>query len=137
MTCFWDGILNLLTIRDINAVFDLRLRHKPAIPEFIRYLKEYNLATISITHMGSTLSEKQLTENQDHIRNLNPRRINNGYDCSGCDPVLFLIAELFDCNITHIYDGARIRYRNRHATKKLRFGSNTHHFWAIKRIDYI
>jgi hypothetical protein len=136
MTCFWDGILNLLTPCEINSAFGLQLKRKPSVKMFIEYLQEHNVPTLHVKHMGQRLSANQIAENQEHIKSIDSSKAGRGYDCSGADPVLLLIAELFDCNITHIYNRVSIYYRKHRAKKTLYFESNTHHFWSLHRTEY-
>ena len=74
------------------------------------------------------LSKKQLQENYHHIIEFNPNTINSGYDCSICDPFLFLVSHLFQVDINHDYNGHLMRYRVPNSFKLLNFRSNTGHF---------
>ena len=116
MTCFWDGIRNGLNINKSNL-------------EFILYLKSNNTKDLHIICNDCNLIEKQLDENFQHINEYNENNINNGYDCSSCDPFLILICHIYNININHNYNGFLIKYINNYDYKTILFQSNSNHFW--------
>ena len=122
MTCFWDGILQgLYQHKKITCI--------PQIHEFIQFLKRNNIPTVKILHNGMHLHHKEIDENYKlMIPNINPRAIGQGYDCSTCDPVLMLIAHLFDTNIIHNYRGNIITYSNPDTKHVMKFNSSSSHF---------
>ena len=44
------------------------------------------------------------------IKDFNENNINQGYDCSSCDPFMILLCELFKININYDYNGNNIQY---------------------------
>lgn len=115
MTCFWDSLRNKLNINDTNR-------------EFILYLKKSNTKNISVNWNSSELTEKQLDENFEHIKNFDENKINDGYDCSICDPFLILVCELYNINIFHNFNGYEMKYIKDDSYKNINCRSNTSHF---------
>lgn len=133
MACFWIGILGALDNATINTFIHKPYNDaKPRPPEFINILKKYNVKTRDILWNESELTEKELEENFEHIRDYNLSKINQGYDCSTCDPFLLLVAQLFKVNITHNYNGHVIKYtvKNNKGIRQLKVRSNQGHFWC-------
>ena len=135
MTCFWDGILNALEPEDFKIFSKTYGRFtiytKPKSKEFINILKINNTKTKSIKWQDKILSENELNENFEHIKNFNENLINNGYYCSICDPFLCLICELLNVNIIHKYLSTTIKYTKNNVKKTLHFCSNKNHFWKV------
>ena len=132
MACFWTGILNALNTATLNTFIHKPYNDpKPQPFEFVNILKSHNVKTHSVLWNGMELSEKELEENFDHIKNYDPKNINDGYDCSTCEPFLLLVAQLFNVNITHNYNGNIIKYRikNNQGIHELKVRSNRGHFW--------
>ena len=44
------------------------------------------------------------------IKDFNENNINQGYDCSSCDPFMILLCELLKININYDYNGNNIQY---------------------------
>lgn len=141
MTCVWQGLIKALD-----------LKTKP--DAFVKYCKSHNTPVRNIQVNGQVLTESQIRENQQHIENIN--NIENGYLCSACDPILILVAHLFNTIIIHQFNGTIIQYepesnddivnqdfkdkkkkkKKKHCFKKhnvsktIRVYSNSHHFWT-------
>ena len=115
MTCFWDALRSKLNIKKKNK-------------DFIGYLKECNKKETSVLWNNSKLIKKQFEENFEHIKNFDINSINNGYDCSICDPFLILICDIYNVNIIHNYNGYTMKYIKGDKCKNLKFKSNTGHF---------
>ena len=118
MTCFWDGIRSKLNISTDNVTL-------------IRELKNKNQKIKEIYWNSNTepLTDKQAEENYEHINSFNEHAINDGYDCSCCDPFLILISYLYNINIEHNYNGVVINYINHNHSNKINFYSDRGHFW--------
>ena len=131
MTCFWDGILNRLTADDY-ALVGFHPAQNPR--ELIKLLQYLNRETPCCTWNGQKLSQKQLDENSEHVRSLDPRSIGDGYDCSISDPFLFLVSELFSLEIRHTYLGRLMHYEpccNVQTRRVIQFGSDHGHFFSM------
>lgn len=128
MTCFWNGIMSALTIEDFT---NIHLKNKPNIQQFIEILKNKNIPTTDILWQNNQLTNKEISENKEHISSFDINSINSGYLCSTCDPFLLLIAALFKVNIEHRYNNHMISYRHKTdgGEKYLKFSSDTGHFW--------
>jgi hypothetical protein len=128
MTCFWDGILQSLDNDDFRKVGISKLQIKP----FIQFLKSKNTKNITTTWNGEKLTSKQCEENYQHIANYNIDSIYGGYDCSGCDPFLILVTQIFSLNTIHNYMGHKISYMSDgNVCKNVNYGSNRGHFYFI------
>ena len=90
--------------------------------------------TKDIKWNGETLTDKQLEENFEHIRDFNVNSIGGGYLCSTCDPFLFLVCQLFQVDINHNYRGYMMRYRITNPIKTLNFESNSGHFRCLLKL---
>lgn len=115
MSCFWVGI---------NT--KLKLGLAPA--KLIEHLKKNNRKTNITWKSGGeelTLTDKQKEENKEAISCL---KLENGYLCSTFDPVLFLVAEIYEVNIIHKYNGVRIEYVHPKSDKTVNFNSSKSHF---------
>ena len=75
------------------------------------------------------LTELQLIENFEWIKNI--RKPLKGYDCSTCDPLFFLVCQLYNVSIHHNYNGHMIKYQNMNDVKPyiIRLKSNSEHMW--------
>lgn len=125
MTCFWDGIIAVLQEHQLISGFP------PTPHQLATFLKQNNRLTTNVTWQGSTLTNKQMNENYEHVRNYDISQIRNGYLCSTCDPFLLLIAQLFRINIKHEYVNSFINYKYKCSCGKtpvLRFRSDMGHF---------
>jgi hypothetical protein len=125
MTCFWDGILKELT----NDDFKKLKTKKPNNKNFVVLLKNSNTKeTKNIKWNGDTLSDNQIKENYEHIKDFDVKSIRNGYLCSTCDPFLILVCKLFNVNIYHKYCGNLMKYEVDNPNRTLHFKSNKGHF---------
>ena len=128
MTCFWDGILKSLNISDFKYKFNIDKKLNKV--QFINFLKKNNKFTKDIIWNNKKLSEKELKENYEAVKNYNIKKINNGHLCSTCDYFLLLICDLFKINIIHFYNKHKIVYKNNTKSRKtITFHSNKRHFW--------
>ena len=131
MSCFWDAILNKIKTQDFQKIFNHS--GKPNPETFAKMLIKDNVKTENVLWNSQIMKEKQLQENYEHIQEYDVSNVNQGYDCSTCDPFLFLICELFNINIQHIYLGNTFEYThkknvfNNNYTIKLQ--SDKGHMW--------
>lgn len=117
MTCFWDGLIKALNI-DMTPVL------------FVDDLIKRNCKTTNVKWNNELLTDQNCQENLNAIKELNSSKLNNGYDCSTFDPVLFLVSELYSVNIHHTYDHHVIEYINSLSDRTIKVYSNRSHFWA-------
>ena len=99
MTCVWNALLsgiprNVIRQENIRQPRDL-----------VEYLKKHNVKTNQVKFNGSFLSEKRKEENFEAVAGFDSGSIYGGYFCSFEDPFLFLVAELFQINIHHLFNG--------------------------------
>ena len=116
MTCVWDAIRKKLNI-------------KKQPDGLLALVKTNNRLTPNIEWNGAKLDEKTQLENYARIQSIT--NTTDGYDCSTCDPLLFLISELYSVHIIHHYQGVRVLYTNPKSKKKkpVHVYSNDSHFW--------
>lgn len=135
MTCFWVGIIDSISLKKMNKHLGITFIDKPKCHEFVSILKKKSIETTDVLWNDTELTNKQIEENLMWIKEINIDKIDNGYFCSVCDPVLLLICQLFEVNIYIKFYGQTIKYTNKKIiceTKKnvLRFSSNSNHFWV-------
>ena len=122
MTCFWDGIINGLNL-NMNA------------QSLVTLLKNNCVKTDSVYWNDNPITEKQMDENKERIKNFDISTINSGYDCSTFEPFLFLVSQIYRVDIKHNYNGNMITYKYIGNTDKsicnkmLYFNSDRGHFW--------
>jgi hypothetical protein len=132
MTCFWDGIMSKLSLQDINnkIVYGstyVNMTHQ----KIIELLRRNAVKTVDVMWNGEFLREKEMWENLQWIISYDISKIQQGHDCSICDPFLLVICQLFVINIDHVYNGHLIRYSNKFnlSRKTINFSSDSGHFW--------
>jgi len=128
MTCFWDGILRNINQEDFNL---LNINKNNNNKEFILLLKKNNKLCKNVKWQSENINEQLLKENYEMIKNFNENNINQGYDCSSCDPFIILLSELFKINIHHNFNGVLIKYTYTYNNprKTINFKSNKSHFY--------
>ena len=125
MTCFWDGLLRNLNQEDLNL---LNSNKNIKIKDFILLLKKNNKICENVKWQEENLSQQLLKENYEMIKIFNENNINQGYDCSSCEPFMILISELFKINIHHNFNGTIIKYIHTEPRKTVNYKSNQSHF---------
>lgn len=125
MSCFWDGLIRKLDTYDFTI---LELNKKPNAQEFAIHLKKQNKICNNIQWNTESLSDQFLKESYQAVEEYDPAKVNNGYDCSTCDPFLLLLCTVLNISITHNYNGHTIIYSNETSRKTIKCSSNTSHF---------
>ena len=126
MTCFWDGIIRSLTQEDLQLLnSNKNINNK----DFILLLKKNNKICENVKWQEEQLNIELLKENYDMIKNFNENNINQGYDCSSCDPIMILLSELFNITIHHNFNGNIIKYTYIEPRKTINYKSNQSHFY--------
>ena len=125
MTCFWDGLLKNLNKEDLNLLnSNKNINNK----DFILLLKKNNKICENVKWQEENLNEQLLKENYERIKGFNENNINQGYDCSSCEPFMILISELFQINIHHNFNGNIIKYIHTEPRKTVNYKSTRSHF---------
>ena len=125
MTCYWDGLLRSLDQEDLIL---LNSNKNINNIDFILLLKKNNKLCQNVKWQNNFLSKKLLEENYEMIKDFNENNINQGYDCSSCDPFMILLCELFKININYDYNGNNIQYMIDNSRKTINYSSNQSHF---------
>jgi hypothetical protein len=125
MTCYWDGLLRSLDHEDLTL---LNSNKNINNINFILLLKKNNKLCENVKWQNIFLSKKLLEENYEMIKGFNENNINQGYDCSSCDPFMILLCELFKININYDYNGNNIQYMIDNSRKTINYKSNQSHF---------
>ena len=116
MSCIWIGLINALKLK-ITA------------NDLLLYLQKNNKETKNVLWNGQCLTTKEHKESISRIKSINS--VNEEYDCSACDPLLLLIAELYNVSIIHNYNNSIIKYENiDYPNKYIIVYSNFFHFWS-------
>ena len=126
MSCFWDGILSSL-------VRNRLIQNTMTIVDIDKLLKSRNTLNPFVTCNRQQLTQQQMHENYRHIQDYDISTINQGYLCSGWDPFLFLICNVFNVNIVHEYISTTFYFSHLCQCQKyltLRFRSSASHFEA-------
>jgi len=140
MTCFWDGLLKGLKknekLLNSNNIKDKYL--------FINFCKENCSILLDkmkyCTWNNQKLNKKEINEHIAAIKELDIKKINNGYFCSTCDSFLLLVCCLFEMNIFHNYNSITISYlynKENEICKKnksLFVQSDKGHFWFVSYV---
>jgi len=127
MSCFWDGILRNLNQDDFDIISSNKNINNI---NFILLLKNKNINCDNVLWQNELIRKTLLEENYKMINEFNEKNVNNGYDCSSCDPFLILICEIFKLTIKHDYNGHKIEYKyNINSRKVINFKSNRSHFF--------
>ena len=92
-------------------------------------LKNKNKKTSSVLWNSIKITDKQLDENYQHIKDFDSNSIHNGYFCSTFEPFLCLLCELFCISIQHNFNGTIIYYSIQDSRKTCKFKSDSGHFW--------
>tara|TARA_B100001063_G_scaffold247268_1_gene291938 strand:+ start:3859 stop:4242 length:384 start_codon:yes stop_codon:yes gene_type:complete len=124
MTCFWDGIIGSLNNQDYEVAGIRKANNR----DFINQLKKKNKMTSSVSWQGNKLTEQEMKEHMEAIKDYNINGIGNGHLTSTCDSFLLLVCEVFKVNITHRYMNVNIIYKHDSGRKTLNFRSNRGHF---------
>lgn len=137
MSCFWRGLTGALPNQQIKTLLGVQKVNN--IRQIVCALKKRAVKTVNVRWNGQPLTEKELEENLEHIRDYSVNTVANGYLCSVCDPFLLLVCELFKVNIHHKYLKTLIKYTIHDAENEsgifpstLHIASNRGHFWFIK-----
>ena len=126
MTCYWDGLLRSLDQEDLTL---LNSNKNINNIDFILLLKKNNKICENVKWQNEFLMKKLLEENYEMVKGFNENNINQGYDCSSCDPFMILLCELFKININHDYNGVNIQYKIEDTRKTINYKSNQSHFF--------
>jgi len=123
MTCVWNGILAVLDEDDKIA-----LGLKVKIPQtLVDCLKAVNKLVHRVKWNDEDLSKQQHEENKKRIDAISD--IRNGYLCSACEPVMFLLADILNVDIYHSFNSVLIKYTVDKPRKTLYFANDRGHFW--------
>lgn len=137
MTCFWNGLLDRITVKEINDALKINLYDKPDPKSFVRLLIKFatyttNVICIDADNKTNELSEKALSENLEWVTTYNVDKIYEGHDCSIGDPFLLLVSQLFNMDIYHTYN---TKYFIKYINKNNKYGrilclsSDKGHLW--------
>ncbi len=127
MTCVWDALRSKLRPDDLKSILGMQT----STPQnMVMCLKSKNKATVGVKWQGVPLTQKEMLENIEWIKNHDASTINRGYDCSSCDPYLLLVCYLFNVRIAHQYLNNQIIYDPPGTARyQLNFVNNRGHFW--------
>ena len=126
MTCVPDSLIRKLKKHEYKL---LNLDSKPNAYEFMEAMKKNNRKTYNVTWQKYKLNERQLIENEERIKNIELDKINKGYLCSACDPLLLLYCEIFFLGIDINFNGTPFEYRNvKYTDRIIKFSTSRSHF---------
>lgn len=133
MACFWKGILKQIKIH--RSELPLIFQPPPQNPaSLVKLFRTNNEKPVSVEVNGVKLSDQQMVENVDAVKNgYSEQSVNNGTLVSAFDPILILLCQLSGATLEHVYVNTTIVYRNTEERKKrivFKFKSNKSHFWS-------
>lgn len=123
MSCVWIGLITAL-----------KLNESPL--QFVQNLQRNNVYTDNVWWNGERLSEQAMKENTERISAITTRDVTDGYDVSGCEPVLLLVCQIYGVNILHTYNDHKISYVREYpdtkecSNKTLKLCADRGHFWS-------
>jgi hypothetical protein len=133
MTCFWDGLISALGDKQISEILNVKIKKKSIKPiKFVEKLKENNKMTENVTWNEQKLTEQEMKENYERVKELDTDIINKGYLCAASDPFLFLVCELFEINIIFNMNGTVFKYINKKVNNPdyaIKLESNKRHLY--------
>ena len=131
MSCFWDSLIKSICEEDKNQYFNTILNVPLNPHNFVVILKEVNQKTNNILWNNEELTEQQIVENQEAIKEYNKDMTTAGYYCSTFDPFLFLLAEYLEIEINHNYNGNMIIYKHKKNNRYvIKISSDSGHCWC-------
>ena len=94
MTCVW---------KSLSSALKIKLKPK----DLFNLVKKKNTMTTDIYWNGQPLTQLLYEQNLKDIKSLSVDDIKygHGYQCSGCDPLFFLIAQIYKVSIVHEHYG--------------------------------
>ena len=128
MTCFWNAILATLT-KNEKEVLGMT-SSTPII--LVRQLKIKSRQTSinNIIWNNKLLSNQELNEHKEAIKEYKSNGIYNGHLCGTCDSFLILLCYLLGWHIHHRYTSYPITYMRKNYVKRtVYFKSNRGHFY--------
>jgi hypothetical protein len=127
MTCFWTGVVSALTHEDLVLLGNPPTNNLPA---FIRRLQELApTAEFNIRWQSAALTEKEIQEQKEAIRDYNISNIGQGHWTSACDPFLCLLADVLQVKIDFMYMNHMIVFESTKTPRKtLQFAASNSHF---------
>ena len=106
MTCVWDSLIRGIREDEVTR----RVIGKYAGPrEFVCLLKKANCITTGVRWQAEELSEKQLEENFEWVRDYDVGGIANGHLTSAADPFILLICHVLQVEVSMSINGSRLR----------------------------
>jgi hypothetical protein len=124
MSCVWKGL-----VEGLQDALSIKITKE----QLYKNIKRKNKKTFDMLWNDTKLTDKNLEENLEHIKELSEKDLTNGYLCSTCDPLLLLVGQIYKVSIQHNYAGTIIDYDNVNANIKMYFASNSYHFWFDKK----
>ncbi len=125
MSCFWNAIIRVTSKDDYEKYNSKKPKNAK---DLIKFLKDNNKKIKDITWNDEKLKTQFNDECYEHIKEISNNG-NNGYFCSSCEPIMFLICYLFHVNISHNYNNNIMKYITKGATRTLNFKSNKSHMY--------
>lgn len=127
MTCFWTGVVSSLTNEDLDMLGNPSTTNLPALIEHLQMIAR--TAEFDICWQALSLSEKEITEQKEAIRDYIIPNIHQGHWTSSCDPFLCLLADVLQVKIEFRYMNHMIIFESKKPIRKtLQFAASDSHF---------
>lgn len=80
--------------------------------QFVQDIQRRNTHTTDVTWNDEKPTKQQLDENFQSINEFDSASVHNGYHCSTFDPFIFIVCQLYQCDIIHDFYGNQLAYKN-------------------------
>lgn len=127
MTCFWTGVVSALTQEDLEMLGNPSINN---LSSFIQHLQVIaRTAEFDICWQSLPLTEKEIEEQKEAIRDYIIPDIHQGHWTSSCDPFLCLLTDVLRVKIEFRYMNHMIVFESKkHVRKTFQFAASNSHF---------
>lgn len=140
MTCFWDGIVRSMDEKDYSKLGIQKLKnHLQNIYQIIQACKNKSQShNLSLLWQNKPVTNKEIEEIKEAIRDYNSKGIHNGHLTSICDPFLCFFSSFLGHKITFHYMTNHIIFEpSTTITKEVFYRANRGHFafQTVKKLN--
>jgi hypothetical protein len=108
MACIWDAINAALTPAERTDMLGQQPYAAQLLADNVKRRAHEGLHAQPVMVGGEVVAPQQLREGVERLQAI--AGVHDGYDCSGCDPLLIWFSARFGWRITHRFVGATIVY---------------------------
>ena len=127
MTCVWDALHARMDVAERTLLGVHPQYSAERLLTGIKAMAPRCMHAQPVRVNGEQLSAQFLREGLTRLMEVT--EVRNGYDMSGCDPLLVLMSAMLSWHIRHTYAGTVIEYAPAKAVRQVQFGSSRSHFY--------